>query len=89
MYEMAAMAGLKYISHMSLERLNKTINSFRVKCPSPGFELGTSRQYILPSSWENMYGFDGWHNLNICLLYSCQINVLLKGFSSFLKLNTY
>jgi hypothetical protein len=68
MQDMAAMADLKYTSHISLERLSKTIKSFRIKCPSPGLELGTLRQYILQSSSENIYVFDGWQNLRICPL---------------------
>jgi hypothetical protein len=39
MQDLAAMDDLKYISQ---DRLSKTVNSFRIKCPSPGFELGTS-----------------------------------------------
>jgi hypothetical protein len=38
MQDLAAMDDLKYISQ---NRLSKTINSFRIKCPSPELELGT------------------------------------------------
>jgi len=60
MQNLAEMDDLKYISQ---DRLSKTTNSFRIKCPSPGFKMGTAWQYSLHSSWENIYAFDGWQHL--------------------------